>query len=287
MHEYAKNGAFGEVIFYLTAISKTNLESVDRINSSGWHNVNELYCVKRLHGVREDLMMYTRNGCGYLDIDGKRFLLTPHTAAIVPAKAAAVYGAIGDEKWEFVWMHYSGNHVEAYTRDLTEKGQYVFKISEADDSKIELLIKRFLDNRSNGLERLLSESKIINNILHIVLTSYALGSLEKSEISLSDEIIFYLENAESLSLEELSKKYHYSKEHIVRVFKKATGMTPYKFWQISRIKRSCDALVDGKRSVEEIAVVYGFKNISNYYVQFKQYYGVTPNEYRKIHGFEI
>ena len=86
---------------------------------------------------------------------------------------------------------------------------------------------------------------------------------------------------------ELSKKYHYSKEHIVRVFKKATGMTPYKFWQISRIKRSCDALVDGKRSVEEIAVVYGFKNVSNYYVQFKQYYGVTPNEYRKIHGFEI
>jgi AraC-like DNA-binding protein len=286
MHEYAKSGAFGEVMFYLTAISKTNLESVDRINSAGWHNVNELYRVERLNGVFEDLIMYTRKGCGYLDIDRKRFLLTPHTAAIVPARASAVYGAIGDEKWEFVWMHYSGNHAEAYTRDLTKDGQYVFEISEADVSKMELLIKRFLDNRSNGLERLLSESKVIDSILHLVLSSYTLGSLKNSERSISDEIILYIENAESLSLEDLSKKYHYTKEHIVRIFKKATGMTPYKFWQISRIKRSCDALVDGKRSVEEIALAYGFKSVSNYYVQFKQYYGVTPSEYRKMHGFE-
>ena len=87
------------------------------------------------------------------------------------------------------------------------------------------------------------------------------------------------------SLEELVEHFHYSKEYLIRLFKKATGITPYRYWLLLRIKRSCYDLEVSDKSIAEIALSYGYKEMGSYSKQFKKCYGISPAEYRRLHKF--
>ncbi len=283
MLDYSKNGAFGEVKFFTTAAPLNQYESVDSICSAGWHKVNDRYQYGRLNGVTQDLLLFTVAGQGYLKIGHKRELLTPGKIAVVPAQCAAIYGAEQRKNWEFYWFHYEGVHAEACTRDIVSDGKYVFEITNTERDKVSLWIDRFVQNERMGLERLLIESEILDKLLHLILNKSILPQYNSGERQLSEEIVEFIDNAETLKLNDLAEHFHYSREHIVRLFKKTTGMTPYHYWKLVCMKRSCNELIGSNKPVKEIALRCGFMNISSYYAQFKRCYGVSPSEYRKMH----
>ena len=283
MLDYSQNGSYGEVKFYSTAASLNQYESVDCICSAGWHKVNDRYQYERLNGVAQDLILFTLDGQGYVKIGHKRERLVPGTIAIIPARSAAIYGTERQQNWEFQWLHYAGVHVEARTRDIVSDGKYVFELTDAEFEKIARLIDRFVQNDRMGLERLLLESEVLDKLLYMVLCKSILPQYSNDERQLIEEIADFIENAETLRLNNLAEHFHYSREHIVRIFKKATGMTPYYYWKLSRMKRSCNELIADNKPIKEIALQCGFKNVSSYNAQFRNCYGVSPGEYRKMH----
>lgn len=282
--DLSKNGAYGKVIYYSTAISQNSFESVDQIDSAGWHSVNDLYRIERLQGVRQDLLIYSMVGHGFLELNGTRHLLNPNTIALVPASGSAVYGTVQNCNWEFQWIHYSGAHAEACTRDILRSGKTVFDLGSRESQQVASLFSQIAQNVCLGTEQRLMEAGIIDSILHLVLCQSALPKHTDQQRTLVEMITEYVETAPTLSLDELSQKFHYSKEHLVRLYKAATGMTPYKYWLTSRLKRSCIALLDHSLTIEEIASGLGFISASNFYVQFKRYYGISPGEYRQLHN---
>ena len=281
--DLSKNGAYGKVIYYSTSISQNSFESVDQIDSAGWHSVNDLYRIERLQGVRQDLLIYSMVGHGFLELNGTRYLLEPNTIALVPANGSAIYGTVPNCNWEFQWIHYSGVHAEACTRDILRSGKTVIHLGSKESQQIASLFAQIAQNTCLGLEKRLMEAGIIDLILHTVLCQSALPKHTGQERTLVEMITEYVETAPTLSLDELSQQFHYSKEHLVRLYKAATGMTPYKYWLVSRLKRSCIALLDHSVTIERIAADLGFTSASNFYVQFKRHYGISPGEYRQLH----
>lgn len=86
--------------------------------------------------------------------------------------------------------------------------------------------------------------------------------------------------AEPMELDALARRARLSPNHLIRVFKQATGHSPLQYLTRLRLEAAC-RLMETDRTISEIAFSVGF-NDSNYFTrQFRQVYGITPTGMRR------
>ncbi|MDT0466648.1 AraC family transcriptional regulator [Streptomyces gibsoniae] len=88
--------------------------------------------------------------------------------------------------------------------------------------------------------------------------------------------------AEPLTLADIAAEVHLSVYHFVRVFRNATGETPYRFLTRLRIELAQRLLSETTLTVEQIAKRCGFAGPGPLSTAFLRHVGVRPSVYRKI-----
>jgi len=84
------------------------------------------------------------------------------------------------------------------------------------------------------------------------------------------------------TLDEISKKYNLSKEHIIRVFKKELGLTPHAFITNYKINQAKNLLLTNSlKSLSEVAIETGFYDQSHFSKAFKRVFAITPSKITK------
>ncbi len=92
---------------------------------------------------------------------------------------------------------------------------------------------------------------------------------------------YLAENHSAVTLDDVSKKFNYSKSYISHMFKKESGLTLKAYCNKLKIDDAARLLYQTKISITEIAFMVGFNNFSYFINIFKKTTGMTPNEYRK------
>lgn len=104
----------------------------------------------------------------------------------------------------------------------------------------------------------------------------------KSAESLYSQIRDYLEeNHSAVTLDEISRKFSYSKSYISHMFKKESGCTLKSYCNKLKVRDAMQLLYSTNISVTDIAYMVGFNNFSYFINTFKKITGITPLEYRK------
>lgn len=85
----------------------------------------------------------------------------------------------------------------------------------------------------------------------------------------------YMKN---IALDELSHLTGLSKYHLIRIFTKENGITPYGYLETIRIDKAKDLLEMGVLPVEA-ALLTGFSDQSHFSHFFKKFIGLTPKQY--------
>ena len=86
----------------------------------------------------------------------------------------------------------------------------------------------------------------------------------------------------NLSREQLADYFHVHPNHISRIFKKY-GKTKYiTFLNEVRLSRSMELLESAGYSVTDTAALCGYTDLQYYIRCFRERYGITPGEYRKL-----
>lgn len=88
-----------------------------------------------------------------------------------------------------------------------------------------------------------------------------------------------------ITIADLSQLIFKTDEHTIRIFKKAYGMTPYKYYTDNRIKIAQNMLRDTDFSVKEIAFTLNFCDEHYFTNLFKSKTGKTPMKYRHLYTF--
>ena len=86
---------------------------------------------------------------------------------------------------------------------------------------------------------------------------------------------------EQLHLEDVAKALSFSSSYASRLFKKDTGITFVKYLAYTRVRASLESLLEGKDTIDKIALDCGFANSKAYTIAFKELYGIAPSRYRK------
>lgn len=93
-----------------------------------------------------------------------------------------------------------------------------------------------------------------------------------------DYILAHLE--EDVSLDDISQAAHLSKYHFLRLFRQQFGMTPHQYVLNCRINAARSALETGA-GPNDVALRYGFADLSHFNRRFKRIYGMTPYQYQR------
>lgn len=114
-----------------------------------------------------------------------------------------------------------------------------------------------------------SEKAYLSNIV---------GAKDSKIISI---LMYTAENYNTVTLEELSEKFFYSKTHICRLFLAHTGKSFNQSLMQMKINHACKYLKHTEMSVEDISHVVGYDSVEYFQRLFKKKIGITPGEFRK------
>jgi AraC family transcriptional regulator len=85
----------------------------------------------------------------------------------------------------------------------------------------------------------------------------------------------------NLTVAGIARAVHMSPYHFTRLFKRSTGLSPYRYVIQARVKKAKELLISNKFSIIEIAHRLGFADQSHLTRHFKSIFGVTP---KKLQG---
>ena len=88
-----------------------------------------------------------------------------------------------------------------------------------------------------------------------------------------------------ISVDELSKRFFYNKDYIMRVFKNEVNITIFEYINYKKVYMSLDDLIYTNDSILSIALRSGFSSQEYFSEIFKKIIGINPSTYRKFYKY--
>ncbi len=104
---------------------------------------------------------------------------------------------------------------------------------------------------------------------------------DKSGIISEIENVVELEYRKDISLEYVAEKVNLSPTYVSYLFKKETGQTLVKYITDKKMDRAKKMLGDRNLKIMQVAKSCGYENQSYFNKLFKNYFGITPKQYRE------
>lgn len=101
--------------------------------------------------------------------------------------------------------------------------------------------------------------------------------------NLIDEAIGFIQknSKDNLSLQSIAENAGFSLTYFDSIFRQHTGYSPVEYSRIYKLTRSALELRRTSKTVLEIALVFGYASPESFTRAFKNFYSITPSEYRK------
>ena len=100
---------------------------------------------------------------------------------------------------------------------------------------------------------------------------------------LTDRVVLYVEEhlSDKITLAEIAQQFYVSESTISQTFRKKMGTTLYHYITQRRLI-AAKLLISAGAPLESISVQVGFSDYSSFYRAFRQEYGISPRQYRKL-----
>ncbi|RRD38839.1 AraC family transcriptional regulator [Leptotrichia sp. OH3620_COT-345] len=150
-------------------------------------------------------------------------------------------------------------------------------------------ISREIENISiNGINEYLSfKSKVFQFI--ILILNLQFNSIETEEIISENakKILEKYQISELPNIKDLCKIMKISRYQLQRAFKNAEGVEIVKYLRKKKMEYAKTMLLTTTKSILEISNEVGYDNPSKFSETFKNYFGMLPNKYRKMHYIDL
>ncbi len=210
--------------------------------------------------------------------EGQGFLIHP--------EQICTYFANKNNPWSYAWVEFSGpsaNHALSISGLGLNDPIYIPKDEDTLKRISELMLKISFCKSSNIFE--------LTGLAYLFLDCFSYGSAKiiekqssvtKKNLSIQNTLRYIEEHfAENISIEDLAMQVGLSRSYFSRMFKARMAVSPQDYLMNCRMRKAEELLLHSDDSVKEIAPQVGYKNPLNFSRAFKDYYGMSPTEWRK------
>lgn len=208
--------------------------------------------------------------------NGKQFILVPNNWYLLPSECS--FDFYCEQQMEHVFFHLKICGIDGI--DLLSVCKEPISIEESN-LDIPYIIKSL---KSNDMLDCLYVRQLIENTIFRVLSKNNITFEEKVFSNCVTKAIQYINSNLSLelSLNEVSKNTYVSKSTLTKYFKKELGVSIHKYIFDKIMSDAEQLLLQNKLTIREISDKYNFYDQFYFSRCFKNRYGVSPAEYRKI-----
>ncbi len=237
---------------------------------------------KAARGHNTAMLRCTLKGEGVLRVGDKTYALPPGKAYLIrddDADTAYYYPGHAEGDWIFIWFGFQGPCVDAMTRDINERYGYVF------DLPLDKGVVKYLEamRGMRGTVQALSPmagAKIVMDVLSGLVDVIEKPQMESPNVELvraaQELIISRLE--EGVAISDVARRVGVSREHLSRVFKEQTGLSPLEFASGEKMRMAARIVSTGGMTCKELAARLGYESPSSFARAFKRSYGKSPGQ---------
>lgn len=220
---------------------------------------------------------YIDDGCGTLEIEGKCVYPQKNDVFFLKKGSNHHYYSSKENPWHKYWIIFEGPLAEILVNNYLPSDTYHFPNCECKEQ-----VKNVIDiirKYPQDYKRMVDEVTI--ELVRFFV--YIKHREEKKADKLSDKIRrrldFYAEK--EFSLDTICEELQYSKNHIIQVFEKDYGVTPYQYYMEQKFEAAKIYLQNTTLPVGEIAERLAYCDQRYFSACFKSYVGMSPTQYRK------
>ena len=242
--------------------------------------------VARPEGYPSYHFLYSTSGKGKLIIGGNEFIIAENMGFFFyPGVPHEYYSVISP--WSTRWVTFEGHGIQRLLNMMKIDRHRVFSITDfhlLKSAHMEIYNAASADYPSKGYECSCSLYKFLlelRNCTNLWDSEQRSGNHKKIQ-----PLLAYIEKnyMTPLTLEDMSKVIGISPQHLCRIFRQALNMRPFEYLTRFRLQKAKEILAGSDNPLlARVASLTGFNDISYFCAVFKEYEGMTPVEFRKMH----
>lgn len=211
--------------------------------------------------------------------------LAPGTLVIVPKENLHQFFYIGNER-DYFRCTFSFGSIEEFSELISSRMQKITVFQTDSLSELSFLFEKAktltFSARSIEEKRILLKAYLIEILVHLDITSEMTQDTAFLLSPITQKAIAYINQniAADLSLASLSEYLHISESHLSHVFKADIHLPIHKYVQQKRLLLANDKILNSVPSVVAAAEC-GYHDYSNFYLQYKKYFGTAPSQSTK------
>ncbi len=225
------------------------------------------------------LILYTYDGTGFLEYEGKSYALHTGEGFIIDCRKAHRYKTEG-KLWVHGDLHVWGGNTEYLYSEFLKAASPLFRPQHPNGFQ-SVLEESLRAHSSINPSADLMVSVLLGDLLKMIyedLSGPAKGAVPEGISSLQQYIgQHYTEN---LSVDDLTQIAHMSKYHMIRQFRRFTGFSPHEYMIRLRLSQAESMLLLTDLPSYKIGALLGFPTEANFIQHFKRVYGITPGRAR-------
>lgn len=249
-------------------------------------SAGHFYCVKGYHLIRSNydslLITHIIKGSFTYVKDGRHS--TAYAGETVILDCYRDHEYYTNDSFESIWVHFSGVNCLALYHEIERTAGNTVQCR--DPQMTEKTLFGIFDAISGKKE--LTELGLSLELYKLLTELLASEQPSENQQSRYDNLIQDVKDyvsahiSEKLTVKELADLVYMSSTHFSRIFKQQTGLSPYEYIMLSRMKYAKELLRQTDLSISQIAGAAGFNSDSNFIHSFVENTGITPHKFRKL-----
>lgn len=238
--------------------------------------------------VRNNYVLhYITHGTGTFYYNHENFALEAGDLFLLKPNEMTYYVANSSDPWSYYWIGISGTKTEDLFNLSKINETAILKYSQSKKTKtIGNLIKEIVLQTESNLTQL----DYIKAYSYLYSIMYELGKaypnpLRENKIKHDyfSQIKNYIDQNyhNNIDIQSIADQLNINRSYLSVLFKKNIGLSPKKYMIDVRMKRASQLLFATKMTINEIAFSVGYNDQVTFSKAFKNYFLLTPSQYRK------
>lgn len=225
-------------------------------------------------------VQFVLSGTGMIICNERAYTVRAGDTFLLPEGSNHIYYSFVDNQFERIWINFRGELARALLVVYKLENQYVFAQTDT---------KALLENLQTVCREAVTPHDYAHHTapLFLQLVQF-LSDNRHNEGPTPDKptetLRRYMDThlTENIKIADMAKTLCFSEEHIIRLFKKAYGITPHQYLLQSKIRLAMLMLRTTDQSVEQVAERLNFADARHFSTQFKRFCGYSPTHYRRL-----
>ncbi len=230
------------------------------------------------------IIHYILDGKGIFKTDTQTWHLHERQGFLIEPETQTFYQADAAEPWTYCWIGFEGSMAPMLIKELgLGEGRSAFCCDQKEE--LEKIFDTIFENRKASEQNDLILESMLYMFFAVLMKSLEIHVGESSEYNeYIQSAIKYIRRNYYLPVQisEIADAVGINRSYLYTLFLKETGMSPREYLSVFRLSKASEMLGISDSSVEQIAYSCGYRDAVVFSKAFKNRYGLSPKQYRKM-----